>query len=631
MLEFLELEETVGRAWHRFVGDTSSWPRHPDQAVQLADVKSQLAVCFRAFGGESTLQIQKSRQKTSAHRLRLRQVVGLGEERSDHPTWDNSALYLPATIEIFDDTQLNRDLYFWLAGYFAVAVAVAPDQMSSDLAVRDVARVEAGRRNSRLLVETFPGMSSRYARLSHALVSCRQRGRLPSVEARIETFAMTALSFPIEHDLPPNARPEIHAAPAGYLPMLPIPLWPDFRGGADGMNAERDDLPSDASQRDETEKPTHEGKRQKDADDRKRDPFILNRFEKILAMAEMVAVDRPTDDREDNEPSAADDLDEITLSETREKPKSKFHFDLDLSPEAADPRRIHGEFVYPEWNYRKGEYLPDHCRVVLGTAQDDDRMALASDQSVIRKVKKQFETLRPKREIRRAQLDGSDLDLEAVVRSRIDLLATGQPNDHIYECARPAAHELATSLLVDVSLSTDSWVDNRRILDVEMQALDVLARGLDACGDRFSIETFTSRRRDWIRIDSVKRFDESFSPAVACRIASLRPGYYTRMGAAIRHVSQQLDKQGARKRLLMILTDGKPNDVDHYEGRFALEDCRRAVIEARGRGQVVFAVTVDRSSGDYLPAIFGRHGYALVSDIAKLPSTLPAIYRSLTA
>jgi nitric oxide reductase NorD protein len=184
--------------------------------------------------------------------------------------------------------------------------------------------------------------------------------------------------------------------------------------------------------------------------------------------------------------------------------------------------------------------------------------------------------------------------------------------------------------LVDVSLSTDSWVDNRRVLDVEIQALDVFARGLDACGDQFSINTFTSRRRDWIRIDTVKGFGERFSPTVARRITNLKPGYYTRMGAAIRHTSNELDKQGARKRLLLILTDGKPNDVDHYEGRFALEDCRKAVMEARGRGQAVFAVTVDHNAGDYLPAIFGRAGFALVSDIAKLPSALPAIYRNLT-
>ncbi|MDM9623414.1 protein norD [Rhizobium sp. AC44/96] len=628
MLEFLELEETVGRAWHRIVGETSSWPHHPDKAVRLADVRPQLSVCFRAFGGEATLQIQKSRQKTSSHRLKLRQVVGLGEERTDHPTWDDSALHLPAVIDVFNDSELNRDLYFWLASYVAVAIT---ETIPNDPAMADLARIDAGRRNSRQVVRTFPGMAVRYVRLAHALSACRRRGKLPFVEAGVETFAMTALSFPIEYELPEEARPSVRGAPPGYLPMLSIPLWPDFHGKAELKAVERYDLPSDAAEREGGEKNTHEAKRQKDSDDRKRDPFILNRFEKILAMAEMVNVDRPTDDREDDEPSAAEELDDVVLSQTKEKPKSKFHFDLDLSPEAADTSRIEAEFVYPEWNFRKNEYLEDHCRVLVRTAESAAAGALTTDHSVVRKIRKQFETLRPKREVRRAQLDGNDLDMDAVIRSRIDLLVTGQPSDHIYESARPATHELATSILVDVSLSTDSWVDNRRVLDVEMQALDVLARGLDACGDRFSVETFTSRRRDWVRIETIKRFDEKFTATTARRIGSLKPGYYTRMGAAIRHVSRQLDKQPTRKKLLMILTDGKPNDVDNYEGRFALEDCRRAVIEARARGQAVFAVTVDRYAEDYLPAIFGRQGYALVSNIAKLPSALPAIYRNLTA
>ena len=630
MLEFLELEETVGRTWHRLVGDTSSWKRHPEHAVHLADLKAQLAVCFRAFGGGRTLQIQKARQKTSSHRLRLRQVVGLGEERSDHPSWDGSAIHLPATIDLFHDERLNRDLYFWLAGY--IAVAQMPGPASSDRMLRDIARIEAGRSNCARLVREFPGMAERYARLSHAVLSCRVRGKLPKAEMLVEDFVKSALSFPLEHVLPSGCRPALAAAPPGYLPMLPVPLWPDFTGRAECQPTDRDDLPSDdTSSDDDGKRVSHEAKRKDDAADRKRDPFILNRFEKILAMAEMVNVDRPTDDREDDEPSAADELDDITLSGTKERPKSKFHFDLDLSPEAVDPSRIEGELLYPEWNFRTQQYAEDHCRVVLGTIQDAEISPIAGDQSVIRKVRKQFEILRPRREICRAQLDGNEIDLEAVVRSRIDLLATGYPDDRIYESSRPAAHELATSILVDVSLSTDSWLDNRRVLDVEMQALNVLARGLDACGDSFAIDTFTSRRHSWIRVDSVKRFEEQFSATTARRIASLKPGYYTRMGAAIRHVSKQLDLQGARKKLLLILTDGKPNDVDHYEGRFALEDSRRAVMEARNRGQAVFAVTVDRNAGDYLPAIFGRSGFSLVSNIAKLPSALPVIYRNLTA
>lgn len=628
MLEFLELEETVGRAWHRLVGDTRSWPRHAEHAVNLADIKSQLAVCFRAFGGEPTLQIQKSRRQISSHRLRFRQVVGLGEERSDHPSWDGSAIHLPASIDIFDDERLNRDLYFWLAAY--IAMAAIPSCKVTDAMLSDIARIETGRENAARVVDIFPGMYPRYLRLSEAILACRIRGRLPKAERQVEDYLRFALAFPLGSRLPDLVRPRGDKAPAGYLPMLPVPIWPDFTGRAEAQKSDREDLPSEGGEAGPA-RSSHQAVRKKDADDRRRDPFILNRFEKILAMAEMVNVDRPTDDREEDDAGAADELDEITLSETRERPKSKFRFDLDLSPEASDVSQIHGVLTYPEWHFRREEYLENHCRVLLGSVPAAQQAPVVADQAIVRKVRRQFETLRSKREIRKAQLDGDELDLEAVIRSRADLLATGQPDDRIYECARPASHELATSILVDVSLSTDSWVDNRRVLDVEKQALDVFARGLDACGDSFAIHTFTSRRRSWVRIDSVKEFDETFSQVTAQRIADLKPGYYTRMGAALRHVSGQLHKHAARKKLLLILTDGKPNDVDHYEGRFALEDSRKAVAEARALGQAVFAVTVDRNAGDYLPAIFGRAGFAVISDIAKLPGALPAIYRNLTA
>ncbi|MBP2445072.1 nitric oxide reductase activation protein [Rhizobium leguminosarum] len=395
MLEFLELEETVGRAWHRLVGDTSSWPRHPNHAVRLTEIKPQLAVCFRAFGGEGTLQIQNSRPKTSLHRLRLRQVVGLGEERCDHAYWDVSAVHLPAVVDMFDHTDLNRDLYFWLAAYIATAPTYV--DMPQDAALADIARIELGRATAACVIEAFPGMQERYVRLSLAVLACRRRGKLPFVESEVERFVQTALSSPFDQPLADRVRPAFKGAPAGYLPMLPVPIWPDFKHLSNGGASNREDLPSEGDGPQTASRPSQEARRTKDADDRKRDPFILNRFEKILAMAEMVNVDRPTDDREDEDARASDELDEITLSETRERPKSKFHFDLDLSPEAVDPTRITGEFTYSEWNYRKRAYLEDHCRVVAGPAVEADDRIISSDQTVVRKVRRQFETLRPKK------------------------------------------------------------------------------------------------------------------------------------------------------------------------------------------------------------------------------------------
>ncbi len=157
----------------------------------------------------------------------------------------------------------------------------------------------------------------------------------------------------------------------------------------------------------------------------------------------------------------------------------------------------------------------------------------------------------------------------------------------------------------------------------------VLAHGMAACGDSHSILTFTSRRRSWVRIETVKDFDEPMSQTVARRISALKPGYYTRIGAGIRHATAKLAERPNRQRLLLVLTDGKPNDIDHYEGRFGVEDTRRAVMEARRAGVTVFGVTVDREAQSYFPYLFGRGGYAIVGQVAKLPSALPAIYRQL--
>jgi len=216
------------------------------------------------------------------------------------------------------------------------------------------------------------------------------------------------------------------------------------------------------------------------------------------------------------------------------------------------------------------------------------------------------------------------------VRSRSDLAATGVGANGIYLDARNQGRDLAVALLVDVSLSTDAWIEGRRVLDVEKEALLVLAMGLNASGDEHGIYTFTSRRRDFVRVETVKAFDERLGSTVHKRIGALKPGYYTRIGAALRHVTHEINQRPNRHRLILLVTDGKPNDIDHYEGRYAVEDSRKAVQEARRSGAAVFGVTVDAEARDYFPYMFGRGGYHIVGHAAKLSAALPKIYRQLT-
>ena len=196
--------------------------------------------------------------------------------------------------------------------------------------------------------------------------------------------------------------------------------------------------------------------------------------------------------------------------------------------------------------------------------------------------------------------------------------------------ARPNSRDLSIAVLLDASLSTDAWLQERRVLDVEKSALLALTHGLSACGDEHAIFTFTSRRRTFVSVSTIKDFDELLGPKVVRRIQAIKPGQYTRIGAAVRHVTAKLMQRPHRHRLLVVITDGKPNDIDQYEGRYGIEDTRMAIREGRKAGLCVFGVTVDAHAREYFPYIFGRGAYAIFPNVDRLPVALPAIYRQVT-
>ncbi len=226
-------------------------------------------------------------------------------------------------------------------------------------------------------------------------------------------------------------------------------------------------------------------------------------------------------------------------------------------------------------------------------------------------------------------MEGSELDLDAVVASRAMIQATGQGSDRIHTASRASERDLAVALLVDCSRSTEAVTGQRSVIDTARDSVAALALGLDKVGDRLAIWGF-SLKRDRVFLHRCKSFAEPMSGLVGARIGSLRPGHYTRLGAAIRHASAQLAEQGAQKRLLLDITDGKPNDLDHYEGVHGIEDSRMAVREAKGLGQSVHGVVIDADGQDWFARIFGRGGFTLLPDPARLPVALPDIYHGLT-
>ena len=647
MLDFLEVEEFVGRHWHRWASSAQSYPDHPDAAVTLDSLLPVLSVFFRAAGGEADVEVAAIKRRGSRHRLSLRQRLGLDEEALDQARRDEEHLLLPPRLGLFPEVQLNRDLYLWLTAYLAEArpLALPDDPLQADLC-----QLQDARRTLRRALERFPGLQARYVALCAGLLAIRpQRRRLPPVEAALEMALCAELGAPDPESglalamqraiREPTYPLDEFTAPHGYRPPLPVPLWGQAMslGIRDAAQETVDEDDDDAALTTRDDDEDDQGKRQADRREQDQadrdDPLMLNASEKMLSWAEMVNLNRHVDDKEEDARQAADQMDEIVLSPNRKKASSKLKLDLDLAPDAAAGTRLKGRHVYPEWNHRKQAYLPDHC-VVLSGEQSEEGENWTPDELTrrrIRRVRREFEALRPRREMLRGQLDGSDLDMDAVIRARCDLAATGESSDRLYIDSRTQARDLAVSILVDVSLSTEAWLDDRRVLDVAKEALLVLGHGLDGCGDDYSIHSFTSQRRHKVWVNTLKGFDEPMGERVTRRISALKPGSYTRMGPAIRHLTGELAKRPNRHRLLLMLTDGKPNDNDYYEGRYGIEDTRKAVLEARREDVRVFGVTIDRQAGQYIPRLFGRGSYAIVQRPEHLSLALPNIYRQIIA
>jgi nitric oxide reductase NorD protein len=293
---------------------------------------------------------------------------------------------------------------------------------------------------------------------------------------------------------------------------------------------------------------------------------------------------------------------------------------------------------YPEWDAYAGRYVPRGATVLLDAAPEGDgawaERVLRDHAALVRRVRHRFEPLRANRARLPRQRQGAQLDVAACVEARADL-AAGRPTDgRLYLDVQPARRALAIVLLVDTSGSTDALVgagrgDRRQIIDVEKEALLLAGEALDALGDPFAVLTFSSRGAHAVRVHAVKGFAERHDAAVRKRVAALAPGGNTRLGAAVRHASALLARQPAGHRLLLLLSDGRPNDMDRYQGRYAVEDARHAVHEARARGIFPFCLTVDREESEYLPHIFGAAGHTVLRRPDQLPLALVRAVRQL--
>jgi nitric oxide reductase NorD protein len=308
-----------------------------------------------------------------------------------------------------------------------------------------------------------------------------------------------------------------------------------------------------------------------------------------------------------------------------------------LGEAAADPDSVwqgtyheQGALFYPEWDMGREHYRKNWCvmreKDVPPEYDGFHRATLEKYAGLVKQLRKSFEAMRDENRVLKRQAQGEEVDIDALVEALADAHDGREMSDRLFIRQHRAERNIAVAFMVDMSGSTRGWIN-----EAEREALVLLCEALEKLGDRYAIYGFSGVTRKRCELFRIKTFDEPYSELVKARISGIRAQEYTRMGFAIRHLSKLLNEMDAANRILITLSDGRPDDYfDGYRGQYGIEDTRMALLEARRAGIHPFCITIDREARDYLPHMYGAARYVILDDVRQLPFKVSDIYRRLT-
>ena len=666
----------VDAARHATVFIRDTWRRHyarePDAPVPLASLARRLDLLLAAaFGSSLTIRTAlPPARPTMLHRLFHRRAHP--RHRQPVPATNGEAIWLPADLGTSDASEAAQ-LYRAMAMQQACRARHGPVPLiaaQSSVLLRDVALLLEARRAEAEVARDFPGLLPSLRRLRERALSAR-----PPLQAfaparqPLERLLRELLEAEIDIEAAAGSGSAgcileqagtiidgWHLDPAEVRRLGPMPLYRDLWTGelrtgggvaaalvdavARSGETENDNVRSARMQR----RPDEREATDDEDSDSEPGAWMIQQDAPHEVAEDPFGLQRPVD--RDDETSAeeyGDMLSELASTRMIAAPDPPREVLLSDDPPASravigfkDPEVGGTRFRYPEWDHAAAAYIEHGSTVrllppVMGTQRWVDA-TLARHRGHLDGIRRQFEALRPERLRLRRQGEGDDIDIDACVEGRADLRAGGFLREGLYESRRPARRNIAVCLLVDASGSTDAFLGSgRRVIDVEREALLLVCVALQGLGEPFSVMAFSGEGPHGVTLRMLKDFDETYGAEVALRIAGLEPENYTRAGAAIRHATALLMRQPAEHRLLLMLSDGKPNDADRYDGIHGVEDMRQSVTEACLQGIFPFCLTVDLQAPGYLPKVFGPGRYALLPTPERLPLVLLEWIRRLLA
>jgi nitric oxide reductase NorD protein len=288
-----------------------------------------------------------------------------------------------------------------------------------------------------------------------------------------------------------------------------------------------------------------------------------------------------------------------------------------------------GAFLYNEWDYERQHYRKNWAvlRELEVTPRYDGFVAdtLVKYRGLAAALRRTFEALRGEDKLLKKQPYGENIDIDALVEAWADTTMGREMSERLFTKMHKLERNIAVMFMVDMSGSTRGWIN-----EAEREALVLLCESLETLGDRYAIYGFSGMTRKRCEVYRIKGFDDPYSEEVRARISGITPKDYTRMGVTIRHLTHLLNEVEARTKLLVTLSDGKPDDYDTYRGAYGIEDTRQALIEAKRLGIHAFCITIDTEARDYLPHMYGAVNYTVIDEVRTLPLKVSDIYRRLT-
>jgi hypothetical protein len=299
---------------------------------------------------------------------------------------------------------------------------------------------------------------------------------------------------------------------------------------------------------------------------------------------------------------------------------------------------ISDPYHYNEWDYQIQLHRPDWAtvyerRATKGNAEDIDKILL-EHKPIAHRIRQIIDMLSPAGVQRqRGMEDGDEVDLNAAIDAMIAIRMGEQPNPRITMRNVLNTRDLAVVVLLDLSESTNEYVGNsdKTILQLTREAATLVATAIEGIGDPFALHGFASDGRHDVQYSRLKDFNQHFDDEAKSRLAGMKGGLSTRMGAALRHAGMHLHKQQEKRKLILLVTDGEPADIDETDPQYLRFDTKKAVEELYSTGVLTYCLTLDPNADAYVKRIFGENNYTVIENVERLPEQLPLLFASLTA